>query len=77
MVKIELMKLTEEFAIYRYHPENSDESGIVSLNRKTGERELNEVVSDYGMNYAAHALRRIGEYQRNNEFLEKDIVAWY
>ena len=77
MVKIELIKLTEGLAIYRYYPEKSNKGGIVSLDRKTGERRLDEVASGYGTNYAAHALRRIEEYHRNNDFLEKDIIAWY
>lgn len=29
------------------------------------------------LNYAAHAFRRMEEYQNKNEFPKKDIVAWY
>lgn len=77
MVKIELIELTAEQAIYKYYPEKSDKFGIVVLNRKTGDREIKEMVTGYGNNYAAHALRRIEEYQRDEKFLQDDIVAWY
>ena len=33
MVRIEKMELTDEYAKYKYFPENSEELGIVKLNR--------------------------------------------
>lgn len=77
MVKIELLELTNRFARYKYFPEDSSEYGIVALDRKTGRREFEKVVSGYGLNYAAHAIRRIEEFQKNEEFQERDTVVWY
>lgn len=77
MVKIELLELTENFARYKYFPESSNEYGIVLLNRKTGEREFEKLIRNYGTNYAAHALKRVDEYQKNGDFLQKDIIIWY
>ena len=77
MVRIEKLDLTNSTARYKYYPENYDKSGIVALNRNTGERILEEALAGYDSTYAAHALRRIEEYQRNGKFPEKDIIAWY
>lgn len=79
MVLIKLINLTDEYVEYAYYPEKILESeGVVRLSRKTGERQfIKEPGSDFGRRYAAHALRRIEEYQKNGKFLEKDVVAWY
>lgn len=77
MVSIVKLELTDQIARYRYFPENSKKSGIVALNRRTGERDLEKKIDGYGNNYAAHALRRIEEYQEKGNFLEKDVVVWY
>lgn len=77
MVRIELLELTEETIRYKYFPEQSEECGIVVLGRKTGDRSLEKAVEGYSSNYAAHALRRMEEYQKEGNFPKKDIVAWY
>ena len=38
VVKIELLELTDKIVKYKYIPENSDEYGIVSFDRVTGEK---------------------------------------
>ena len=77
MVKIELLELTENFVRYRYFPEDSGDYGIVSLNRKTGKRELEKVLNEYPLSYAAHALYRMEEYSKKEKFPQKDVIAWY
>lgn len=77
MVKIELMELTNSIVRYKYFPESSKEYGIVMLDRKTGKRFFEKVIKDYGIKYAAHALQRVEEYQQKDNFLQKDVVAWY
>ena len=49
----------------------------IALIGNTGERILEESLAGYDNTYAAHALRRIEEYQRDGKFLEKDKIAWY
>ncbi len=77
MLWIELIEITDEFARYKYYPEQSKTFGIVSLNLKTLQRGFDKIHEEYDTCYAAHAVRRIEEYQRNNNFKEKDLVAWY
>lgn len=77
MVKIELLELTENVARYKYFPENSEEYGIVMLDRKMGRGDFEKVHQGYGTKYAAHALKRVKEYQKSGDFLQKDIIAWY
>lgn len=77
VVRIEKLELTDLKVRYKYFPEKSNKSGIVSLDRHTGERALEKLATGFGSNYAAHALRRIEEFQRGGEFPEKDIVVWY
>lgn len=77
MVRIELLELTEETIRYKYFPEQSEEYGIVALGRKTGDRTIEKASEGYSANYAAHALRRIEEYQKEGDFPKKDIIAWY
>ena len=77
MVKIELLELTDKIVKYKYIPEDSSEYGIVCLDRMTGERNIEKLVSGYSVNYPAHALHRIEEYRENDNFREKDVIAWY
>lgn len=77
MVKIEFLELTENLVRYKYFPEDSNDYGIVSLNRKTKERILEKVLEKYSLKYAAHALYRMEKYLREEKFPEMDIVAWY
>lgn len=77
LVGIELLELTEDLARYKFFPEDSKDYGIVMLNRKSKERVFEKQVAGYGSTYAAHALRRIEEYQKQGDYLPKDMIAWY
>lgn len=77
MVKIELLELTDEIVRYKFFPEDSKEYGVVALHRGTGKRILEKTVDGYGNNYAAHAFRRIEEYEKNDNFSKTDLIAWY
>lgn len=77
MVRIEKLEVTEHMARYRYFPEKSKKSGIVALNRDTGEWSVENRLGKYSSAYISHALCRIEEFQRNGRFLEKDVIAWY
>ena len=76
MEYIELELLTEEKVSYRYYPEGGKEYGIVSLNRKTGERVHDKPCPDTMSSYAGQAWARLDEYQEANRFPKKDLVAW-
>ena len=84
MEYIVLEELTDDRVAYRYYPEGKKEKikeyGIVSLMRKktTQRRNIDKICEeDEFKTYAFHALSRLEEYQGENEFPEKDLIAWY
>ena len=77
MVRIEKIEVTDKVARYMYFPEKSEESGIVALDRATGEWSAEKRLDEYDSAYISHALRRIEKFQRYGNFLEKDVVVWY
>ena len=77
MLTLELLEITETIVKYKYYPEALKEYGIIMIDRMSEERKVEKEVTGYGSNYLAHAFRRIKEYIKNVNFLEKDIVAWY
>lgn len=68
--------LTDEKVSYRYYPEDGEEYGIVSLNRKTGERTHDLVCPGSISLYARQAWSRLDEYQASSRFPKRDLVAW-
>ena len=77
MVTIEKLEVTDRMARYRYFPEKSEVSGVVALDRDTGEWSAEKRLDEYDSSYISHALRRIEEFQRDGNFPEKDIIVWY
>ena len=74
---IYLDELTDEKVSYRYYPEGGKEYGIVALMRKTGGLIHEKKCPDTLSNYHCHAWRRLEKYQRDNNFPEKDLIAWW
>lgn len=77
MEDLKLESLTDEIVSYRYYPEGGEKYGIVSLNRKTGERIHDLPCPDTISSYAGQAWMRLEEYQSKNYFPEKALVMWY
>lgn len=79
MVTLKLVELSKDMVIYEYYPEdNKKYPGKIALNLKTKERIfLEDSSEDFGKRYAAHALRRIEEYNLDGEFKKEGLVAWY
>ena len=78
MVKIELLSVDDEEAVYKYFPEQENEKyGIVSVNRKTGKRTIQKKHNAYGSEYAFQACREIERYISSGIFKPKGMVAWY
>lgn len=70
-------EITEEKITYNYYPEGKEKFGIVSLIRKDGKRVIEKLCeSDKFKIYAFHALKCLEEYQKKNEFPEKDLIMW-
>ena len=78
MERLELLEVNESKVIYKYYPEQETENfGVVSVNRKTGERKIEKLFDNYGKMYAFHACRELERYITNGNFPVKGGVAWY
>ena len=77
MERLELLEVNEDKVIYKYYPEQEIEFGIVSVNRKTGERKIEKLFHKYGTWYAFHACRELERYITKGTFPVKGGVAWY
>lgn len=78
MLLLELAGNMQEKAVYNYFPEGKKEYGTVSVNKSTGELDVEKVsVNDEHKRYLCHAISRIEKYFAENNFQDKDIVAWY
>ena len=77
MEYIELELLTDEKVSYRYYPNGKEAFGIVSLMRETGKCVHDLPCPDAPSMFARQAWSRIKKYQREGEFPERALVAWY
>ncbi|MBQ7704572.1 MAG: hypothetical protein IJT73_03965 [Selenomonadaceae bacterium] len=78
MEKLELLEVNEDKAVYKYFPETETEKfGIVSVNRKTGERKIEKLFEEYGNRYAFHACNELERYISKGNFPVNGGVAWY
>ena len=78
MESLELLEVNEDKVIYKYYPEQETESfGVVSVNRKTGERKIEKLFENYPNSYAFHACRELERYITKGNFPVKGGVAWY
>lgn len=77
MVMIYLVELNENEAVYEYLPEGKKSKGKIAFNRKKKERSVIQKAEGYSSSYAFHALRRIEEYDSEDDFKKEDMVAWY
>lgn len=78
MVLFKLLQETENTAIYEYDPENEKEVGRVSINKQTGEPDIILLSkNDRHKIYACKVIKRLIEFQNNNNYEKKGIVAWY
>ena len=77
MERHQLVELTDDVVRYKYFPEGGNEYGIVSVNRKTRKRDIEQPASNYPMSYAFHACRAIERYIDEGNFPAKGMSAWY
>ena len=77
MERLELLEVNADKVSYKYFPEHENEFGVVSVNRKTGERKIEKLFDDYGKSYAWHACRELERYIANGNFPVNGGVAWY
>lgn len=79
MVRIDLIKLTDDIASCSYFPENNQEwgDGIVTINRKTGEITIGKK-DDCGTGfYIGHVIPYLMEHAKQGDYKKSVILAWY
>ena len=79
MVRIDLIKLTDDIASCSYFPENNQEwgDGIVTINRKTGEITIGKK-DDCGTGfYIGHVIPYLMEHEKQGDYKKSVILAWY
>ncbi len=77
MLRYLMISETENEIKYRYYPEDGKESGIVSVNKKTGECSVDEAAyNDRHQRYAMKLLKKMKEFVTDNSFEKNGIVAW-
>ena len=77
MLYLILKELTEERAVYEYHPDGGDDYGIVSVDRKTGVCSLHKYKPKAGQMFSGMALSGIRKLFNEGIFPEKRVVSWY
>lgn len=77
MVTLKLIRLTDEEAVYEYHPEGRELFGVISFNRITKEPTLLKDDGKYKSDYRCHAYRKIRDYDLKGKFENDGLAAWY
>ena len=77
MLKYELIEEDESKALYKYFPEGGKESGIVAIDKKSGECSIENLSSnDRHQRYALKMFKRLKEALESKKFEKAGIVAW-
>lgn len=78
MLKFILNKETEETVVYEYFPENGNDSGLVSYDKKADKCSIVTLsIADKHQRYAQKMFSKIREFASNNSFQKEGIIAWY
>lgn len=78
MLLLKLVAEKDSEVVYNYFPEQGEESGSVTVNKKTGEIADAQVASnDLHRRYLHHAVTKIVEFSEKGIFEDEVIVAWY
>lgn len=76
MLSLTLKKLSEEKAIYEFHPNANAEYGIIELDRKSNVATVKEQPQGVEW-YTVHALNKLEEYGSLNLFPKEETLYWY
>ena len=64
--------------VYNYYPEQKEEFGTVTLDKKTGEIADAQISSnDLHKRYMYHAASKVCQFFESGAYKQEDIVAWY
>ena len=77
MLRFILIEETLEVVVYEYFPENSNDSGLVSYDKKSNKCSIVTLSkADKHQRYAQKMFSKIREYASNNSFQKEGIIAW-
>ena len=78
MLKIILKEETAGAIVYEYFPENGNDSGLVSYDKKSDKCSIVTLSkADKHQRYAQKMFSKIREFASNNSFQKEGTVAWY
>ncbi|MCI1958843.1 MAG: hypothetical protein LKJ25_04370 [Clostridia bacterium] len=78
MVLFKLIEDTKDYVRYEYFPNGEKESGVLRLDKKTGERIIENLSSiDNHKIFAYKAFSKILSYKENGIYEKNGMVAWY
>lgn len=77
MLRLKLLNEYDNKIIYEYYPEDSNISGRISIDKKTGEIELiRQAENDKFGRYKVHAVSAIMNYFKSKNYKMNETIAW-
>lgn len=78
MLRLKLVEITSSKVVYNYYPENSSSYGTVVIDISHGEVvSVNIAKDDTYEIYMHHAVSKVEEFVKENDYPEEYTVAWY
>lgn len=78
MLKLILIRATDNSFIYHYYPEAKSVYGILSISTTTGEFEIIKVAeNDAHRRYLGHAISELRKFHESGSYCIESTVAWH
>ena len=78
MLKLILIRATDNSFIYHYFPEVKADYGILSIDTATGKIQILKVAeNDIHRRYLGHAVSELRKFYETDIYRKESIVAWY
>lgn len=78
MLKFMLVEETDEKVVYKYYPENGENSGVVSYDKKANRCSIITLSkADKYQRYAQKMISKIREYASGGFFEKEGKIVWY
>lgn len=77
MLRFILIEETLEIVVYEYFPENSNDSGLVSYDKKANKCSILTLSkADKHQRYAQKMFSKIREYASSHSFQKEGLICW-
>lgn len=78
MLRLKLVEITSSKVVYNYYPENYVSYGTIVIDITNGEVLSVTIAKDDTFEiYMNHAISKVEEFVKNNDYPEEQTVAWY